>query len=48
MGVSYTGRVTTNPRDLDIDHLVALGEIDSGWLLRPPWTDLYSLERFWA
>jgi len=25
----YTGRVTTNPRDLDIDHLGALGEIDA-------------------
>jgi hypothetical protein len=25
----YTGRVTTNPRDLDVDHLVALGEIDA-------------------
>jgi hypothetical protein len=31
----YTGRVTEEPSDLDIDHLVALGEIDaagaSGW-----------------
>lgn len=31
----YTGKMTGNPRDLDIDHLVALGEIDAagghGW-----------------
>ncbi len=25
----YTGRITFSPRDLDIDHLVALGEIDA-------------------
>lgn len=25
----YTGRVTRNPTDLDIDHLIALGEIDA-------------------
>jgi hypothetical protein len=25
----YTGKITGNPRDLDIDHLVALGEIDA-------------------
>jgi len=25
----YTGRVTRNPSDLDVDHLVALGEIDA-------------------
>lgn len=25
----YTGRITRNPTDLDIDHLVALGEIDA-------------------
>ncbi len=25
----YTGRVTKNPTDLDVDHLVALGEIDA-------------------
>lgn len=33
----YTGRVTREPSDLDIDHLVALGEIDaagaSGWTI---------------
>lgn len=25
----YTGKITGDPRDLDIDHLVALGEIDA-------------------